>query len=105
MTNKELLKILNLSGIPFRYHHFNKDKKPPPLPRGVFMLEDATSVNADGITALLINNIRIELYTAKKEPETEEKIEKVLTDAEIAFDKVNEVYLETENMFMIVYEI
>lgn len=104
MTNEELLTLLNLSGIPFRYHHFNKDTTPP-IPRGVFMLDDPTSVYADGITALLIDNIRIELYTAKKDPETEQKLEKVLTNAEIPFDKVDEVYIEAEDMYMIVYEI
>ena len=104
MTNEELLTLLNTSGIPFRYHHFNKDTTPP-IPRGVFMLDDATSVYADGITALLINNVRIELYTAIKDPETEQKLEKVLTNAEIPFDKVDEVYIEAEDMYMIVYEI
>ncbi len=104
MKNEELLTLLNSSGIPFRYHHFNKDTTPP-TPRGVYMLDDATSVYADGITTLLIDNVRIELYTAIKDPEIEQKLEKVLTDAEIPFEKVDEIYIESENMYMIVYEI
>lgn len=104
MTYEELNKILNSSKIPFRYHHFNTENLPP-LPRGVYMLNDATSVYADGITAMLIENTRIELYTAIKEPETEKKLEKVLTNAEIPFDKVDEIYIPTENMYVIIYEI
>lgn len=104
MTYEKLCKILQSSGIPFRYHHFNTDSLPP-LPRGVYMFDDATSVRADGITAMLIDNIRIELYTAAKEPETEQMLEKVLTDAGIPFDKVDELFIQTEKMYEIIYEI
>ena len=105
MTYEKFLEILNSSGIPFRYHHFNQGKGPLPIPRGVYMFEDADSVYADGITVMLIDNLRIELYTAKKDIDTENKLENVLTAAEIPFKKVDEVYIESEKLYMIVYEI
>lgn len=105
MTYEKLFEILQSTDIPFRYHHFNKEKEPPPVPRGVYMFKDADSIFADGVTAMLIDNIRIELYTATKDPEIEKKLETVLTSAEIPFEKVDEVYIESENMYMIVYEI
>ena len=76
MTEKELNTILNSSGIPFRYYQF---KSKPPNPYGVYLCEDAEHVFADGVTALQFDNIRIELYTDEKSPETE----KQLTDAAI----------------------
>lgn len=105
MTYEKLKEILQLSGIPFRYHHFNKKNGEPPIPRGVYMFENAEPVFADGVTVMLIDNIRIELYTAIKDPDTEKSLETVLTNAEIPFEKVDEVYIESEKMYMIVYEI
>lgn len=102
MTEKELNTILNSSGIPFRYHHF---KSKPPIPYGVYLCEDTESVFADGVTALQFDNIRIELYVDKKSPETEKQLTDTLTAAGIAYKKIDEVYIEEDKLYEIIYEI
>ncbi len=100
-TNK-LYKILNSSGIPFRYHHFDS---PPPVPYGSYLFTGADTVHADGITVAYFDNIRLELYTDRKSPETESQLENTLTAAGIAFEKIDEIYIETEKLFEVIYEI
>lgn len=102
MTEKELNTILNSSGIPFRYYQF---KSKPPNPYGVYLCEDAEHVFADGVTALQFDNIRIELYTDEKSPETEKQLTDTLTAAGIAYKKIDEVYIKEDKLYEIIYEI
>lgn len=102
MKNKDIFKILNSSGIPFRYHHFDG---PPPIPYGAYIYTGADAIYADGVTPEHFDNIRLELYTDKKSPETEKLLENTLTKNEIAFEIVDEVYIKEEKLFMRIYEI
>lgn len=102
IVNKELYTILNSSGIPFRYYQF---KSKPPIPYGVYLCEDAEHVFADGVTALQFDNIRIELYTDEKSPETEKQLTDTLTAAGIAYKKIDEVYIKEDKLYEIIYEI
>ena len=102
MNYEKLFEILNSSGIPFRYHHF---EGPPPIPYGVYLFTGADAIYADGITPEHFDNIRIELYTEKKSPETEKQLEDKLKENEIAFEIVGEAYIKEEKLFMKIYEI
>ena len=102
MKEENIYNILNSSGIPFRYHHFDS---PPSTPYGAYIYTGADAIYADGITPEHFDNIRLELYTDKKSPETEKKLENTLTKNEIAFEIVDEVYIKEEKLFMKIYEI
>ena len=102
MKESELCVILNSSGIPFKYHHFSSN---PPIPYGSYLFEDSEPVFADGITALEFDKVRIELYLDEKSPETEQKLTDALTNAGIAYTKIDEAYIEEEKLYQIVYEI
>ena len=102
MNYEKLFKILNSSGIPFRYHHF---EGPPPIPYGVYLFTDADAIYADGTTPEHFDNVRIELYTEKKSPEIEKQFENTLHDNEIAFEIIGELYIKEEKLYMKIYEI
>lgn len=102
MNYEKLFEILNSSGIPFRYHHF---EGPPPIPYGVYLFTGADAIYADGITPEHFDNLRIELYTEKKSPKIEKQFEKILHDNEIAFEMIGELYIKEEKLYMKIYEI
>lgn len=100
MTEKELKNLLEISGIPFRYNHWNSKQ---PLPFGVYYFPSTDNLAADGIVYNSVQNCIVELYTKDKSPQTEKALENVLTGAEIYFEKT-EVYINAEKMYQISYE-
>lgn len=60
MTEEELKKVLDGSGIPFAYRKWETEKKPP---YGVFLLINESSFYADGILYHHVGRYQIELYT------------------------------------------
>lgn len=50
-----------------------------------------------------INQLNIELYTDEKSPETEEKIEDILSSHEIPYEK-SEYWIESEKMYEVLYQ-
>lgn len=101
MTHKELFKILKSSGLPVAYHHFRKATPPPLI---VFKRIDNDNVVADNKIHVAFKNYRVELYTAEKSIELEEKIENIFTENEIVYE-VDESYLENEDIYEIIYYI
>ena len=49
-----------------------------------------------------INELHIELYTDKKEPDVEERLESVLDGHEIYYDK-SEVWIPEEKLYEVLY--
>ena len=50
VDEQEMRTLLEQSGIPFKYHHWNKapNSEPPPIPFGVFVFYDSNNLIADG---------------------------------------------------------
>ncbi len=101
MTLEELKTILDQSGIPFAYHHWETKKEPP---YGVYLLVYDNQFYADGELYYWTGHYQIELYTKQKDPKTEGKVERALSEAGIPFDK-SETYLDSEKLYEILYEI
>lgn len=100
MTLQEIKKILDKTGLPVAYSHFETETDFPVI---VYMESGSNNFSADNYVYHKARAIRIELYTTKKEPKTEEKLEKVLDEAEIFYDKT-EIYIDSEKLFEIIYE-
>lgn len=100
MDEAKMRELLNSSGIPFAYHIW---KNPPALPWGVYRFSNTSEMYADGVLYFAVKQYQIELYTDRKQPQTEQKLEDVLTHANIAFSK-SETYIESEQMYQILYE-
>jgi predicted nucleotide-binding protein (sugar kinase/HSP70/actin superfamily) len=50
-----------------------------------------------------VNELNIELYTDKKDPEIEIQIEAVLAAHEVAYEKT-ETWIESEKMYEVLYQ-
>lgn len=101
MTVDQISNILKKLGMPVSYHHFNTPQKPPFI---VFYATGADSFGADDKTYSKTDRMNIELYTAKKFPALEEKTERALDAAGIYYDK-SEAYIQSEELYQILYEI
>lgn len=109
MTEADLFNLLKKMEIPVAYNKFDinnsiyngKEVKPPFI---LYEFETIDSFNADDKTYYYENNYVIDLVTEKKDLELEQKLETILNNNNIAFEK-NEDYIETERIFQISYSI
>lgn len=101
MTLIELKQILDATGFPVAYSHFDKVQIPPFI---CFLSSNSSNFFADSVVYQKIDNIQIELYTAKKDLAAEGKLEKVLDDNGIPYETI-EIYIETEKLFQKIYEV
>ncbi len=99
MDKKSLETLLEGTGLPYVYHSF---KKPPALPYLVFLEGSPDNFGADDRVHYSAQNWQIELYTAKKDPATEQLVEAALS--EVYWDK-SESKIESEGLFQVLYEI
>lgn len=102
MTEREIYQMMKTVGIPVAYHHFAEGQSPEP-PFLVYLYPGTNNFSADGVVYKKINHLDIELYTDRKDPETEKKVEAMLNRHGLFYEKT-ETYLETENMFEVLYE-
>lgn len=101
MTLDELKTALDASGLPFVYHHWETEKKPP---YGVYLYAYDAPFYADGVVFYSGGHYQVELYVRKKDPDAETSVEKALSTAGIAYVK-SELYLDSEGLYEILYEI
>lgn len=98
MELNEIYEKLCTLGMPVAYLKFNKPQKLP----FIAYLEAGTEIQgADNYNLYRRTVIRIELYSEKKNPELERKIENLFRSVEI--EKDGDTYLKEENMFMTVF--
>lgn len=98
----ELIEILKKAKIPYAYHHFAEGESPEP-PFICWLTVGSDNFAADGIVYDEINVINIELYTDKKNPEIEKKVEDVLIAHEIFYQK-EEIWIDSEKLYEVIYE-
>ena len=102
MTHEEVLEMMESIGLPYAYDHFAEGESPDP-PFVVFLYPSADNFAADGIVYFAANVLHIELYTDKKDPDSEELVETVLTENGLFFNK-SEVWIESERLYEVLYE-
>lgn len=101
MTYQALEQLLAPLGIPFTFHHW---ERPPKLPYGVYFDDSTSNFEADNIAYVVIRNFNIELYVRQRDPDLESRLEAILTDAELFWDK-DASYIDSERFYQISYEI
>lgn len=97
----KVLRTLRSLGLPFAYDHFAEGEAPEP-PFICYLSPGSDNFFADNSVFVPVGRYRIELYTDHKDPTTEAKVEKAL--ASFGWEKT-EVYIDTERLYQIVYEI
>lgn len=98
MKIEEIKTLLEQTGLPVAYHHFSQQMNPPFL---VYLLPESRNITADDCVYQRGQLVRVELYTAKKDLEIEKKVENVLSD--MVWSR-SETYIDSEDMYEIVYE-
>lgn len=101
MTQEQIYNLLDTLGLPVAYSHFKETKKPPYL---IYLTEDTSNFGADNKVYYKIDNWVIELYTDKKDINLEIRLEALLDDVELYYEKY-ETYIDTEKMYQVRYEI
>ena len=102
MTEQEVFKMVKSIGLPVAYHHFEEGQEPG-KPYLVYLYPGSNNFAADGTVYQGINQLDVELYTEKKNPGTEKKVEAVLKEHGFFYEKT-ESYLDTERMYEVLYE-
>ncbi len=102
MTENEIFKVVKQVGYSAAYHHFEEGQAPEP-PFLVYLFPESRNVSADNQVYARIQKLNLELYTDKKDLEAERKVEKVLKDAGLFWNK-EEAWIESESLYEILYE-
>lgn len=106
MTLKELndaLKTIDGFSTKVAYRAFPVGKAPK-LPFICYLCTETDNFNADNSVYKVLQGVDIELYTAKKSEATEALVEAKLDELGICWDKYEE-YIDTEEMYQIIYSI
>jgi hypothetical protein len=101
MTMDELVAMLQEMGLPFAYDHFAEGESPK-QPFICYLLPGSDNFAADGRVYFKINEVRIEVYTDRKDLAVESKVEAVLDDRGIFYNK-SEVWIGSEKLYEVLY--
>ena len=102
MTYEEINEMMQEIGLPFAYHHFAEGESPNP-PFLLFLSPREHTFGADNLMYHSFKKLDIELYTDEKSPETEERVEEILRQHHIFYNK-SEVWIESERLYEVFYE-
>lgn len=97
----KLLEIIKAMGIPYAYDHFAEGEAVAP-PFLCYLLPESDNFSADGIAYFKANVVHIELYTDFKDLSVEQKVEAVLDEHGIFYDR-SEVWIESEKLYEVLY--
>lgn len=98
MTLDELVKRLKEAGFDTAYKCFDH---PPNIPFVAYLVPDESHWGDDTKNRLKRMSVKLELYTDRKDPKSEQIIEAFLDFAQ--FEKLED-YISDEELYMVVYE-
>ena len=101
MTHNEIMAMLAESGISVAYDHYAEGESPDP-PFICFLYPYTNHFAADGRVYAKITVVHVELYTDRKSPHLEERLEDVLDRYGIVYSK-SEVWIADERLYEVLY--
>lgn len=102
MTFEETKAMIEETVLPVAYDHFAEGESPDP-PFICFLFPGSDNLFADDAVFQKIDELNIELYTDRKDPETETVVEDILAGHELPFEK-SEVWIADERMYEVLYQ-
>ena len=102
MTIEQLAAMLQGTGIPFAYDHFAEGESPEP-PFICYLLPGSDNFAADGRVYFKINEVRIELYTDKKDDDLEDRVESIINRNGLYYEKT-ETWIPSEKLYEVLYQ-
>lgn len=101
-----LFQTLQTIGLPCTYSHFrDEDDAPKSPPYIVYIGNGQDTFDADNTHYYRQNTYQVEYYFIEKDEETENAIEDALLSNGFIYDKSEDVYIESEGVFVIYYTI
>jgi hypothetical protein len=101
MTLVELKQLLDTTGYPVAYSHFNNPVEAPFI---TYLVAFSSNQFADNKVHKKIQNIQVELYTNFKDLTAESTLESILDANEIPYE-TTETFIDSEQLFQKIYEI
>lgn len=101
MTLAGLAVLLQSTGLPVTYRAWPENEAPR-MPFLCYLVTDFYALHADGENYYRYHGVRVELYTAFKDPVTEDLVELALAGFHW---KKEETYLDSERCYLITYDI
>lgn len=102
MTFEETKAMIEETGLPVAYDHFAEGESPDP-PFICFLFPGSDNLFADNTVFQKIDELNVELYTDRKDPDMETRIEDILNSHELPFEK-SEVWIADERMYEVLYQ-
>lgn len=102
MKKDDVLRVLREIGVPYAYDHFSQKEAVNP-PFVVYRYPSSDNFVADARVYFKVDALHIELYTDRKNPLLEEKVEDALSKYGFIYLK-HEVWIDTEKMYQVLYE-
>ena len=99
---QELKTLLDQLNIPVAYSHFNTATEPPFI---AYYRQSTSNFGADNKVYYKINNYIVELYTPYKDVDLENELENLFDGNNIFYNVTSEDYIDTEQMYQVIYEI
>lgn len=100
-----LFEILQQTGLPCAYSHFDEENSPAAPPYIVYLGGGQDNFEADNNYYYQRNRYQIEYYFTKKDEDAEAQIEQLLLANGYLYDKSEDVYIEDEGVFVIYYNV
>ena len=99
---EKITAILEEIGLPFAYDHFAEGESPDP-PFICYLIPNSDNFSADGRVYYKINEIHIDLYTDCKDLSAEQKVEAVLDEHGIFYEK-SETWIDSDKLYEVLYQ-
>lgn len=99
---KNPINILEKLNIPIAYYKFDDEVATPFI---IYRGAGSANFKADNKVYNSSYNYTLEYYFKEKNEHLERKIERLLNDNEIIWEKTEDVYIPSENMFLIYYNL
>ena len=97
-----LITTLQATKLPCAYSHFKTPQTPPYI---VYIGNGQSNLNADNTHYYRKNEYQVEYYFTQKNEANEEAIESALLADGFLYDKSEDIYIESEGVFVIYYYI
>ena len=102
LSYEQITDLLCQTGLPLAYHHFTEGESPDP-PFLVYLTPGSHNFSADGMVYYRVDQLDIELYTDRKQPEQEAKLEEIFDEAGLFYNKTEE-FIRSEQLYEVLYE-
>lgn len=102
MNLTKLINIIEKTGLPVAYHHFDESVQLP-----FFTIEDsgAVPIYADDHSYFKTTDYSVNYHFKLKNPEKEREIEQILNENFIIYEATGDIWIDDEKRYMKIYEV